>query len=322
MLDKLGAPLLGAVSDVSVRKNANGNAAAPQEAVAVAELLGKSVQISVTLAERMDLRDAGGDADAVRLALAGLAAGLVAGHYRQADKAPDDNEIKRLVNALEAVLVFADNFTAAAENTARLQALVPGIYPADESQVAIQYVHALAPVASEITSFAFGRPEKKLAQDVAARLMAAAAALRARLVSADGAGEERRAELGALRALAMLYVDCHRAEKARLSALSAGEKTALPGGEITMERLWQDFDTRTSMLETLVQSALPQAGGVAETETLAPHAAVAPSVIPPPAAAPGLPPTVAAVAPQDQSGDYSPMSFFKPGQKKGEDGKV
>ena len=319
MLDKLGAPLLGAVSEAAARKGAG---VGPQEeAGRMAELLGRSVQISITLAEKMHLRDAGGDPDAVRLALTGLAAGLVAGHYRQAERAPDEGEIKRLVGALETVLTFADNFTPAAENTARLQAIVPGVFPADEGQIAIQYISALTPVVSEVAAFSFGRQEKKLMQDVAIRLMTEAGALRTQILGAlAGPPDAQRAELGLLKSLAVLYAECHRAEKTRLLAMSDAERARAAqdgGGVLPMDALWKAFDARLGMMKALAENALPAEVAVGSSgggPAPQPFPAAAPPV-PPPAQVVPLPP--AQEPPPADGGAYNPMSFFKGKKQEG-----
>lgn len=318
ILDKLGAPLLAAVNAAPVEQN--------REAERVAELIGRSVQLSMALAGKIDPGGASGndsENDALRLALTGLAAGLVSGHYRRALKAPDDAEMARLSGALEAVLSFADNFTPAADGTARLAGLEPGFFPADESQIAIQYAHIMTPVINAIATFSYGRPEKKLMQEVAGRLVEKATQLRAGAGLAGTEKDIKQAELGFLRALAQLYVGAHEAEQLRLLSLGPEITAKLAqdhDGLLPMDPVWQDFERRAEMMMLLGQGALPGAA----VSGAGPAPKPAKPVAPPPAAPPAATAASAApaaqepppVAQQEGGGAYNPMSFFKPGIKK------
>lgn len=308
ILENIGTPLMAAIND---NANRSPDDATPvKDAERMAELLTRSLQISIALSGSMDMREGAGGGDSVRVALAALAAGLLGGHYKQTGKMPGDNDIKRLTTALEAVLTFSDNFTPAADNIARLENMAPGM--ADENQINIQYINLFVPVVVAATRFPFGQPEKKLVQDVAGRLIDTAAAVRGRLQ--DGSAEakgSKQAELQILQALIKLYVSCHNAETDRLM------KTGEGGGSI--DGVWKAFDTGLAMLEMLSESAVPGETEAASTggSWIAPAAATPP---PPPAAPPAAPPPPAAeeqkVAPDSGTG-YNPMSFFKSGDKKG-----
>ena len=67
ILEKLGAPLMGAVAEVAARQRKDGEDTQKQEAERLAELLAKTVQVSVGLAGSMDLKDTDGQADSARL---------------------------------------------------------------------------------------------------------------------------------------------------------------------------------------------------------------------------------------------------------------
>jgi len=334
ILEKLGAPLMGAVAEVAARQRKDGEDTQKQEAERLAELLAKTVQVSVGLAGSMDLKDTDGQADSARLALAALAGPLVAGQYRLTAKVPGDAEIKRMVKALEAVLTFSDNFAPAADVTARLENLAPAN---DENQAHIQYVHSLAPVVNVVAAFSFGRPEIKLIQEVADRLVKKAQDVGRNLA---GGNIDKRAELRLLGALAGLYVECHRDEMNRLMAMDAAARAKVEsGGMLPMDPVWAAFELRAGMVEILGRAAF--ASGAASGSAAPKPAAAAAPVTPPPAPpapppAPPAPPPAAAdippaaplpVAPppaappaQDapaDSGNYNPMGFFK-GKKTGE----
>lgn len=322
ILEKVAAPLLAATE-------AKQPGEARAEAAIVAELLARSVQSGLTLAQVMDVREQGTDGESVRLALSALAASVVAGLYRHNGQVPSDADMQRQITALSAALTFADNFSPAAENTTRLAALGAGDAPVDETQIMIQCLHALTPVVTTIAGYAFGRAEKKMMQEATERLVRQADQMAQRLLPQAAPPERKRAELNFLRALAPLYCEAHRAETARVMALSdSARQQAAPGGILPLEPLWQDFERHVALLDILGQTLLHQfAGqdmgqGAGQSGSIAPapaalpvaQAPVTPQIFaPPPSAAPPPMPLPEAAAP------YNPMAFFKPGQAKGDD---
>ncbi len=333
VIEKLGAPLLAAVSDVAARQAKGGQDGQKQEAEQVAALLNKAVQMSIRLAETMDLKDADGQTDAIRLALAAVSGPVIAGQYQISGKVPGDNEVGRLVKALEAVLTFSDNFVPAAENSARLENVKPGMVFADENQVNVQAVYALVPVVGVVASFPFGRPENKLVQEVSGRLVKQAETLASRILSGASVPDTKRGELKILEALAFVYAECHRAEMGKLTSMDDAARAKLAessGGVLPMDDLWKAFDLRVAMMEIVGKSVLPESVSAAPAVP-APETAPAPVEMAPAAAAPieevvvtAQPEAEAAPAqepvPQDEeddeedelSGPYNPMGFFKP----------
>ncbi len=322
ILGMLGAPLVGAAEDVAARQGAAGDQRAAAEKVA--ELLNKSVQIGMSLSSLMDLRAEEAQTEAARLALVGIAAQLVAAQYRQNGRPPGDADLKRLSTGLEAVLIFADSFApGAAKDSTILENMDAArtVSAGTETLTAVQYVNALAPLAGAVAAFPFGRGEKKLAQEIADRLILRSKTLRETLGFTGDMAANKTAELRLLSSLAHIYAECHREETARLMALDEKSRTAMTqgGGALPMEGVWQSFETRCAMLETLTQTATGN-GAAGKTPLVAsgskdPVAPVAesPAVPPPdvsPPAAPPLPPVSAAVIPSGSTPD-NPMSFFK-----------
>jgi hypothetical protein len=316
ILEKLGVPLITA---------AGGGVTAtegPQIAEKLAGLLGKSVQTALALGKAMDLPDADPQADSVKLALAAISAGLIARHYRQTGKVPDDNETKRLTGALETILSYGDNFLPA---VSRLKGIEQGDYPVDDNQISIQTINALVPVINVVAAFPFGRPERSLGQEITQRLGARATTMRKTLApSITDEATTKLMELGLLRSLAALYVTCHEGGKAKLMAMNESERAAAAqqnGGLLPMDPVWQAFEAQAAMLEMLgastVQGAPAAAGnGGARAPVPPPSQPVQPPVqtqSPPPAQAAPLP-AAAAIPSSDEP--HNPMAFFKPGIKK------
>lgn len=323
VFEKLGAPILAAIGEVAAR----GEGGAPDdpraEARRVALMLGKAVQASIALSNAMDLKDDDGQADSIRLALASLSGSLIAGSYRLTGRVPEDAEIGRIVSALEAVLSFADNFSPAADTMGRLRALEPGAVPYDDNQVAVLYFNRMVPVVDAVAAFSFGRPEKKLVQEIAGRLNRRAGEMREALSGpAADPRAARQEELTLLAALVDIYHGCHRAETLRLMAMDDAARMDAArsnGGVLSMDPVWDAFEMRVAMLEAL--GAGVAADGPASSSPFAPAPqtpAQAPPVFAPPreAAAPPAPaqPVQESAPPAAPSGN--PMSFFKPGPKK------
>lgn len=272
-----------------------------KEAGMMASLLSESVKISISLSQAMNLKADDGNADAIRVALAALAGGLVADAYRQGGRAPSDAESRKITKALEAVIVFADNFAPAAEHAQRLQTLdgVPPFF--DPVQTNIYSIHALLPALAAISEFSFGQADTRLIQDVSEKLGVRAKALKNDL----SIGGDVMSELVILQALGQIYASAHRAETVRLRG--QGED-----GNATIEAVWQAFDKQIAMLEVLLGSmtgtpgSTGQSGSGGGVKPDASPVAVAPDVSPP-----SPPPATEAPSATPPPGGGNPMSFFK-----------
>lgn len=305
VLEKLGAPILSAVNTVHSRDASGGER---NEAERVAELLTKSVQSGIALASVMDVKGADSGGDSLRLALTALSAPMLSDMYVAAGKMPNENDIRRLVAALQAALTFADNFAPSHENIGRLMGINVNIALLDTTQIEIQFVHALIPAINAINVFSFGQPEKKLAQDVADRLSQRAAMLRKSLFgSITGQPDEKFADIGLLGALASLYATAHRAETEKLMALNDAARTKAAqssDGLPSMDTVWRSYDKAESMLEAIGRYTAP-ASSNAGSSSVAPQP-VAPPLQTPVQAAPVSQPIAAA----PQAAPASPMGFF------------
>ncbi|PJB72893.1 MAG: hypothetical protein CO093_01920 [Alphaproteobacteria bacterium CG_4_9_14_3_um_filter_47_13] len=314
ILEKLGAPLMAAVSEVESRQNAAADDTRRQEAGRVAELLGKAVSLGVALSSSMDMKDAGSHDDSVRLALTALSGQIIAGQYKLAGKVPNENDIKRMVKTLEAVLTFSDNFTPAAENTSRLENMDPSRFSLDENQINIQYMGTLAPVINIVAGFSFGRPEAKLMQEIADKLVLRARQLREKVFTDGTEQTTRQAELLILKALSCLYVECHREEMDRLMAMDVqtrAQAAESSGGLLSMEGVWQSFDTRAGMMEVLGLASMPDRESAGNVSSPAIQNVEPAPIVPDKVFAPLPEPLEKQEDPVDK-GAYNPMGFFTP----------
>lgn len=273
ILDKIGAPLMAAIIEAAPADSTPG-----QDAQMMAALLGKTVQTSIDLGQVMESNPAQGLDDSQRVALAALAGPLVAGQYKKRSQIPDEAGLKRIVTSLQAVLTFSDNFAPSPESIARLKELESRGQAVDTSQTQLQYVQAFIPVVEAISEFPFGQSEQKVMMEVSDRLTKKSIELREILFpSLQEEGLQKRAELGLLKALALLYSTTHRAETEKVMKMGDAGRDA----NLSMAPVWQVFELRAAMLETLASHLLPlsaQSGQAAPTPVTASQSLAAPEV--------------------------------------------
>lgn len=290
IIDKIGGPLVAALAHARGAddgESLNPEVSAREDAQAIAQLLARSVQMSIEIGRVMelDLTDQQ-EADRMRLALMVLAGPLIAGQYKADGRVPGDIEQKKMMTGLEAVLAFSQNFSASAENAASLS----GVEKIDEAASLVQAMRHFTPVINAVGQFPFGQPEKKLIQDVSSRITA-----RAEEMARDLLGDPSPADkLLIVRSLAEMYAECH-AEEMRLM-LSKGQDD--PDVQQGLDNVWIRFNLRASMLEALAENLAPSG--------VAPQSAPA---APPEETAGAQAAPAAAPAPQAPAG-FDPMAMF------------
>jgi hypothetical protein len=326
VLEKLAAPMVAAISEVSVRQALVPDPSQPgamrPEAEQIASLLTKSTQLSIGLSPLIDMKTSEGEADSLRLALTSLSSPLMSNIYRLAGRPPNETEIHRIVEAMTATISYSEGYRAAGDATIRMANIDSDFFPSDDSQVGLLYMSALLPVVNSIMAYSFGQPEKKLVQDVTERLVRESKFLRAKMFPGIPEGQlAAKADLALLRMAALIYSQCHFAEMAKLMAT---EDQVRQGMAPTMTALWQSFILRMQMLEVLGDALIPglrrtvddlvgrgSAGGSGGYAPPAaqPSAQQQPASPPPPLTAVPLsaqPQTVS----QDSGNKTGPMSFF------------
>lgn len=259
ILEKIGYPLMDSI--ISAHDN---NANAETDAKRMAELLGKTVQLSINLTEMTDLSSA--KDDSIRVLLTALASPLVGGLYSRNKKAPEDADLKRVEAALQAVLSFSDNFAPTNENVESLKNLEGSSSVEASSHFIVQYMHVFLPVLNAVAQFPFGQPEQKLIIDVSARLTSRATQMRESLISGISGDQEKAVDLGILKTLAGLYSACHEAETKRLTENNSQEQEEAAHG---IDLVWKNFDIRADMLQALTVGLLNiETPAAAEAETV------------------------------------------------------
>lgn len=320
VLEKLASPLVASISEVAVRQmmmpDPTQQGAMRPEAEQVASLLIKSTQLSIGLSDLIDMKLPDNEADSLRLALTSLASPLVANIYRLSGRTPTDQEVERVMSAMNAVYTYSENFTPAADASVRMATIEQDYFPADPAQVTLQYMSAILPAVNSIMAYSFGLPEKRLVQEVTERLLQEAKELRVRMFpDIKDPQKIAKADLAVLRMATLIYSQCHFGEMAKLMAT---EEQARQGLAPAMTTLWQAFSLRMQMLEILSEVIVPggdeKAEAVGTTQTSSGGGGKAPDVAPvaQPAQAPvqAQPPSQQPAANNDSSGKSNPMSFF------------
>lgn len=301
-MDKIGSPLLQAIA--SVRESAGNPEQEKKDAERTAELVAKSIQVSIELGKSLELKDEDAQSDAVRVALAGICAPLVAHHYSITKNSPADADLDKVIKSLQAVLIFADKFNIDEKDVARIEQTHTGIF-CDETQLTVQYIHALTPMINAISRFSFGQEPSTLIQNIASKLTDRTEKLRTSVIG--GTPDEyqtKQIELTLLRTLSELYAACHNEQTDDLTAnkdLSANADT-----------IWEKFEVRVSMMDALASGMGGETTQNSAPTPTAPQAAA-------PATAPTPPPSESATQPAPETpapaensggGDGSPFSSF------------
>ena len=76
----------------------------------MAELIAKCVQVSIALSKDLDFKTSEADADAIRLSIATVSGPIIGEYFSANGKAPTDQDVTKMVGALQAALTFADKF--------------------------------------------------------------------------------------------------------------------------------------------------------------------------------------------------------------------
>lgn len=298
VLEKLGTPLMAAISETQFRDQMmGGNAIQPPQAEAekMARLLSRSADLGVHLSSLIDLNDTQDEGDSVRLALTALAAPLVANVYRLSGQIPNEVVVDKIKDTLQAAILFSDQFSAGADASARLQGIDRDFFPADDHQIFIQTLMALVPAVNAVAAFAFGQAEKTLVQTVCDRLVIKAKGFCRNLAPELSGMDAARAELVFLRAAVQIYAQCHFAEMAKMMSAQDAERSPP-----SLDPVWQAFELRMEMLSIvakLVSGDEEMEGAVGSSGGKAP---VQPKVEKP-------------VEQQAQATSGNPMSFFSKG---------
>jgi hypothetical protein len=240
---RVAAPLLAAVTSMPQSANAEPKLLADQ-AREFSQLIETTIEINQTILSGLQPQIISGDVS--RWTGAGATAEFVAAYYRATGRAIDPGEaapmIEALQNALPAIAAAADQ---ADDEEADISARPP----------LARSLKALAPVASSIARFSFGRNAYELLAEVTHRLTTIAVEIAARLSGQEGP-ELLSSPLyyAVLEVTGEFYLESHFSEMDRLLEMEPEERKAYVRNhdkKIPMEPVWESLEIRLGMLEAL-----------------------------------------------------------------------
>ncbi len=249
---KIAAPLLAAVTGWSHTGDQAG-ATPSRHASQLSELIASTVHLNQHVATIFGLDAAGGNA---RWLSASGVAEIVAAHYRVSTSAMSDAEGFAVIGALK---------NAVEEGMAGLSP--PPIEAEEQASTLGRSLKALAPAASAIARFSFGRDPMELLADVSRRLTSIAGEITGKLSPMDVPDDALGSPLyfAVLEVAGEFYKESHFTEMDRLLEMPPEERkeyVVAHGRRIPMEPVWERLGLRLGMLEALA-GYLPRPGAAA-----------------------------------------------------------
>ena len=260
LFEKMGVPLINALSAVQMWQNMEQAGTSPDEvaqaeidkkqdveyATNLAALLNRSVSLSTALAEKLELSPAQDQKH--RLDLANVSTVMIAHHYALMAKVPEEAEVKKITSSMESVLSFVDYFSAD-----------KNLEDHDKSQEAllVECLEATVPLVHTIGRFSFGRSEKTLTSEILDDLGKRVTTL----TKAFGQDLKDRSlnsyKVQIFKGCAQLLMMCYEAEMNMLiqkSSAGGRQEAAIndEAHEDALKRIWESFDSRVALLRTVL----------------------------------------------------------------------
>ncbi len=253
---RIGAPILSAIADWRYVDPDSVPEARTEEddARLFAQMLDSTVTVANNAAEAMGAAD-GPEDDWMRWSLASALSNIVTAHFRATGRVLSVDDSERVVGAIDYGGTRVESFQLADER-GRDRAI---------RSLRIRIVDAMAPVVGAVARFSFGRDAHGLVVQVTDTILSYAAEVTDRLAPASWSDEEWASMYkGVLHAACDLYADCHYAEMDRLLDMTPQERSQYVRQhemDVPMEPVWKAFETRLSMLTTVVENLdLPDDG--------------------------------------------------------------
>ncbi len=250
---RIAAPLMAVVAGWSGREQEANSL--NQSAVQFAELIDSTISLNHHISGTLRLDETASDS---RWLAAASAAEIVAAHYRATSRALSQDEATDVVTALKGAVLKSLDGLAMPTGTQDENASLLG-----------RSLKALAPSASAIARFSFGRDPMELLAEVARRLTAIATDVAGKLgrSEAGGGGAGSPLYYAVLEVAGEFYMESHFTEMDRLLEMAPEERkeyVQAHNRKIPMEPVWERLGLRMGMLEALT-AYLPGADGPPQT---------------------------------------------------------
>lgn len=219
----------------------------------MAQLLQQTIKNNDYIKDTLQINEQSIQNTELRLTLTALSSKIIAAHYEKTKTPPTDQDLKRIMGAIHALLAFSEdyipsiNLTEAYENKQTKA-------PSPKHTTNLAYIKIFLPLINAVSAFSFGLSETRMIQNVSERLNTRTTQIRVALIGDTLSDRDKKtAELSILETLAELYASCHLQEIDRISTLQNSEKS-VQNSTTQIENIWTLFENRVSLLFGLAQN--------------------------------------------------------------------
>ncbi|PCI55386.1 MAG: hypothetical protein COB36_07115 [Alphaproteobacteria bacterium] len=249
IMHDVGLPLIRAI--IKYGPNQNEDAIAAE----MATLLTQTVQSNDYIKDTLDIKELATQNSELHLILTSLSSKIIAAHYERTKTPPTDQDLKRFMGAINALLAFSEDYMPIISLTEAYpeNKQTPSVSPRHTTD--LTYISVFLPLINAVARFSFGLNETRMIQNVSERLNARTAQIRSNLLGDTlNDTDKKSAELSILGTLVDLYASCHMQEIDRITTLSS---TAPDTQDSTqqIENIWMLFEHRVSLLFGLARDA-------------------------------------------------------------------
>ncbi len=228
-----------------------------EEAIAaeMTKMLAQTVQSNDYIKDALDINELATHNSELHLILTSLSSKIIAAHYERTKTPPTDQDLKRFMGAINALLAFSEDYAPIISLTEA--------YPENKKKSSVSprhttdltYISVFLPLINAVARFSFGLNESRMIQNVSERLNARTTQIRSNLLGDTLNDTDRKsAELSILETLVELYASCHMQEIDRITALSSAAPDTQDSTQ-QIENIWALFEHRVSLLFGLAQEA-------------------------------------------------------------------
>lgn len=249
IMHDVGLPLIRAIIKYGPHQDENAIAAE------MATLLTQTVQSNDYIKDTLDIKELATQNSELHLILTSLSSKIIAAHYERTKTPPTDQDLKRFMGAINALLAFSEDYMPIISLTEA--------YPENKQKLSVSprhttdltYISVFLPLINAVARFSFGLNESRMIQNVSERLNARTAQIRSNLLGDTlNDTDKKSAELSILDTLVELYASCHMQEIDRITALSSAAPDTQDSTQ-QIENIWTLFEHRVSLLFGLAQDA-------------------------------------------------------------------
>ncbi|PCJ99011.1 MAG: hypothetical protein COA45_06080 [Zetaproteobacteria bacterium] len=226
-------------------------------AAEMTKLLAQTIQSNDYLKDTLDISEVAAQNPNLHLILTSLSSKMISAHYERIKTPPTNQDLKRFMGAINALLAFSEDYTPIIKLTDAYPENKSKPSPAPKHTTDLTYISAFLPLIHVVSTFSFGVNQSRMIQNVSEKLNARTAQIRSNLLGdALNDTDKKTAELCILETLIEVYALCHMQEIDRITTLDHTAQTTL-NSEKQIENIWLLYENRVALLFGLAQSTAP-----------------------------------------------------------------